>query len=124
MIDGHTYRVGQVGSFVRIPLGYQDLYGVVSEIGAAAIPESITVKEMDAQDTERWMRVELAGEATGEHFERGLSQHPNVDDAVHLVTQKDLRRIYGGVEDDQVEIGTLASAENIIWICTGFVPVF
>lgn len=31
MIDGHTYRVGQVGSFVRIPLGYQDLYGVVAE---------------------------------------------------------------------------------------------
>jgi DNA helicase HerA-like ATPase len=114
MIDGHTYRVGQVGSFVRIPLGYQDLYGVVSEIGAAAIPESITVQDLNAQDTGRWMRVELAGEATGEHFERGLSQHPNVDDAVHLVTQKDLRRIYGGVEDDQVEIGTLASAENII----------
>ena len=38
MIDGHTYRVGQVGSFVRIPLGYQDLYGVVAEIGAAAAP--------------------------------------------------------------------------------------
>lgn len=60
------------------------------------------------------MRVELAGEATGDHFERGLSQHPNVDDAVHLVTQKDLRRIYGGAEEDQIEIGTLSSAENIV----------
>ncbi|MEF9605815.1 hypothetical protein O4J55_27205, partial [Paracoccus sp. PXZ] len=98
MIDGHTYRVGQVGSFVRIPLGYQDLYGVVAEIGAAAAPEPVAVAEMDGQDTGRWMRVELAGEATGEYFERGLSQHPNVDDAVHLVTQKDLRRIYGGAE--------------------------
>ena len=60
------------------------------------------------------MRVELAGEATGDHFERGLSQHPNVDDAVHLVTQKDLRQIYGGAEEDQIEIGTLSSAENIV----------
>jgi len=114
MIDGHTYRVGQVGSFVRIPLGYQDLYGVVAEIGAAAAPQSVAVVDVDGQDTGRWMRVELAGEATGDHFERGLSQHPNVDDAVHLVTQKDLRRIYGGAEEDQIEIGTLSSAENIV----------
>ena len=25
MINGQTYRVGQVGSFVRVPQGYQDL---------------------------------------------------------------------------------------------------
>jgi hypothetical protein len=114
MIDGHTYRVGQVGSFVRIPLGYQDLYGVVAEIGAAAAPKPVVVGDLDGQDTGRWMRVELAGEATGDHFERGLSQHPNVDDAVHLVTHKDLRRIYGAAEEDQIEIGTLSSAENIV----------
>ncbi|MXO74850.1 DUF853 family protein [Altererythrobacter aerius] len=111
MIDGHTYRVGQVGSFVRIPLGYQDLYGVVAEIGANASP---TVAALAEVDTGRWMRVELAGEAIGERFERGLSQHPNVEDAVHLVTQKDLRRIYGDLDEDQVAIGTLSSAENIV----------
>ncbi|MER9273605.1 ATP-binding protein [Mesorhizobium sp. M0643] len=111
MIDGHTYRVGQVGSFVRIPLGYQDLYGVVAEIGASAAPQLAALVEVD---TGRWMRVELAGEAIGERFERGLSQHPNVDDAVHIVTQKDLRRIYGGAEEDQVAVGTLSSAENIV----------
>jgi uncharacterized protein len=111
MIDGHTYRVGQVGSFVRIPLGYQDLYGVVAEIGANAAPQNTAFAEVD---TGRWMRVELAGEAIGERFERGLSQHPNVDDAVHIVTQSDLRRIYGGADDDQIEIGTLSSAENIV----------
>lgn len=111
MIDGHTYRVGQVGSFIRIPLGYQDLYGVVAEIGASAAPAVPTLPEVD---TGRWMRVELAGEAIGERFERGLSQHPNVEDAVHLVTEKDLRRIYGGLDEDQVAIGTLSSAENIV----------
>jgi uncharacterized protein len=111
MIDGHTYRVGQVGSFVRIPLGYQDLYGVVAEIGANAAPQVVALAGIE---TGRWMRVELAGEAIGNRFERGLSQHPNVDDTVHIVTQKDLRRIYGGEEEDQVEIGTLSSAENIV----------
>jgi energy-coupling factor transporter ATP-binding protein EcfA2 len=111
IIAGHTYRVGQVGSFVRIPLGYQDLFGIVAEVGASAAPSIALEGQVD---TGRWMRVELAGEAIGDRFERGLSQHPNIDDSVHIVTEADLRRIYGGVEEDQVAIGTLSSAENIV----------
>ncbi|WP_374379344.1 ATP-binding protein [Dongia sp.] len=110
IIGGHTYRVGQVGSFVRIPQGYQDLYGVVCEVGASAAPQQV----QDAQlDPARWMRVELAGEAIGDHFERGISQHPNINDNVHLVTDRDLHRIYNSAGDDQIPIGTLSSAENI-----------
>ncbi len=111
IINGHTYRVAQVGSFVRIPQGYQDLYGVVSEVGATAAPMNITDASID---TGRWMKVELAGEAIGAKFERGLSQHPNINDTVHIVTEADLRRIYGHGGDDQVAIGTLSSAENIV----------
>ncbi|MGI8391969.1 ATP-binding protein [Brucella anthropi] len=111
MIDGHTYRVGQVGSFVRIPLGYQSLYGVVSEIGAELSLGD--ARSNMASGSGRWMKVELAGEAIGGRFERGLSQHPNVNDAVHLVTQRDLLNIYGDESEDQVPIGTLSSAENI-----------
>ncbi|WP_312930292.1 ATP-binding protein [Agrobacterium cavarae] len=110
IIAGHVYRVGQVGSFVRIPLGYQDLFGVVSEVGAAAAPQTVAPLEVE---TGRWMKVELAGEAIGDRFERGLSQHPNIGDSVHIVTEADLRRIYGGEEENQVAIGTLSSAENI-----------
>jgi hypothetical protein len=110
IIDGHTYRVGQVGSFVRIPQGYQELYGVVCEVGAnPALPgnnSSVT--------SGRWMRIELVGEAIGLHFERGLSQHPNINDTVHIVTEADLRRIYGEEGDDQVAVGTLSSAESIV----------
>jgi DNA helicase HerA-like ATPase len=111
IINGHTYRVAQVGSFVRIPQGYQDLFGIVSEVGATAAPPNAPEALIDAA---RWMRVELAGEAIGTRFERGLSQHPNINDSVHIVTEADLRRIYGGVGDDQVAIGTLSSAENIV----------
>lgn len=110
VINGHTYRVGQVGSFVRIPQGYQDLFGIVSEVGATAAPAQADISNVDSG---RWMTVQLAGETVGGQFERGLSQHPNINDSVHLVTESDLRRIYGSIGDDQVVIGHLASAENI-----------
>lgn len=105
MIAGHMYRVAQVGSFVRIPQGYQDLFGIVSEVGASA--NSATASGG------RWMRVELAGEALGQRFERGLSQLPSINDAVHIVTEADLKRIYGNEGFDQIKIGTLSSSDSI-----------
>lgn len=105
MIEGHMYRVAQVGGFVRIPQGYQDLFGIVSEVGASA--------DSKAAGGGRWMKVELAGEALGQSFERGLSQLPSINDAVHIVSEGDLRRIYGSDGVDQIAIGTLSSSESI-----------
>ena len=38
MVDGESYRVGQIGGFFRIPIGYTQLYSVCSQVGADAIP--------------------------------------------------------------------------------------
>ena len=109
MINGQTYKIGQVGSFVRIPQGYQDIFGVVSQVGANAVPEHIN----PVDDTGRWMKIELAGEVIGGAFERGVSQYPNIGDAVHLAVEDDLRRIYNIRGQGHVIIGTLSSAESI-----------
>jgi len=111
-ISGECYRVGQIGSFVRIPVGYTDLYGLVSQVGAGAAP----AKELeDLPYGNRWLQVQLVGEGKrDERFQRGISQHPTIDDKVHIVTEKDLRAIYGpGEPTDFVSIGHLASAESI-----------
>jgi DNA helicase HerA-like ATPase len=110
IIDGSTYRVGQVGSFVRIPLGYQDLFGVVSDVGVNAAPEPV---RDSLKTSAKWMKVQLVGEAIGSFFERGISQHPNVNDEVHLVTEPDLFRIYGSSDSGKVSIGRLSSAEAV-----------
>jgi DNA helicase HerA-like ATPase len=110
IIGGKSYRVGQVGSFVRIPQGYHDLYGIISDVGASATPE--TLKNIEARG-ERWMTVQLVGEVIEATFERGISQYPAINDQVHLVTEEDLARIYGTTETGQVTIGRLSGAESI-----------
>ena len=110
IIGGKSYRIGQVGSFVRIPQGYHDLYGIVAEVGANAAPEAAR----DPSDHgDRWMTIQLVGEIVGASFERGISQYPNVKDEVHLVTEEDLAVIYGTQDGGQVMIGRLANAEGI-----------
>lgn len=110
IIDGRTYRIGQVGGFVRIPQGYQDLFGVVSQVGADAIPEAL--RSNIPQGT-RMLTVQLIGESISSAFERGISQYPSIGDEVHIVTETDLKKIYGISGDGQVTIGRLASAESI-----------
>ena len=109
IFKGQTYKVGQVGSFVRVPQGYQDLFGVVSEVGANAVPENLD----SVDDTGRWMKVELVGEVVGGTFERGVSQYPNIGDSVHLAVEEHLRKLYDIRGQGQIVIGTLASAESI-----------
>jgi uncharacterized protein len=110
VLNGRAYKIGQVGSFVRIPQGYQNLYGLVSNTGATAAPKTPID---DPAVSGRWIAVELLGESLGRVFERGISQHPHVGDEVHLVTESDLLNIYGRSGDGQVRIGSLSNAENI-----------
>lgn len=111
-VRGEGYRVGQVGSFVRIPAGYSDLYGIVSQVGAGAAP----VDDESVQNFgNRWLRVELVGEGgRGRKFERGISQYPTIGDIAHVVTESDLASIYApGEKRSYVSIGQVASAESI-----------
>lgn len=41
------------------------------------------------------MTIVLFGEGMGGEFERGVGQYPTVGDEVHLVTNEDLKVIYG-----------------------------
>src|SRR5216684_3789398 len=92
-VDGYGYRIGQVGSFIRVPLGYISLFGIVSQVGAGAVPERL-VNVHPAGN--RWMTVQLVGEGDRlGRFIRGISQYPTIGDDVHLVTDDDLRAIYG-----------------------------
>ena len=111
-IDGHGYRIGQVGSFVRIPIGFSDLFGVVSQVGAGAVPEALAGVEPYGR---RWLRVQLIGESEGSKgFSRGISQYPTINDEVHLVTEQDLSQVYGRPDAPNfVRIGNIASAESI-----------
>lgn len=118
IIDGLVYRVGQVGSFLKIPLGYTQLYGIVTKIGADAIPESLRLiakeESRDIRFSTRWLTLVLIGQRVGNKFERGVIQFPTADDEVHLVTLEDLELIYGGIEEkSSIRVGNISVSESL-----------
>lgn len=111
MVDGHSYRIGQVGAFLRIPLGYAQLYAVCTLVGAAAAPQK---EEPTNPPGHRWLSATLFGESIGGVFERGVSQYPTIEDEVHLVTPRDMRVIYGSTKEERaITVGHIASASGI-----------
>lgn len=124
MIGGESYRVGQIGGFFRVPLGYTNLYAVCTQIGADAAPPGSAEKAFGAaleDDMQlhlsgyRWMTIVLFGEALGGEFERGVGQYPTVGDEVHLVTNDDLKVIYGWAKGKKgtISVGRIAAASGI-----------
>src|ERR1700753_853841 len=97
LVEGQSFRVGQIGAFLRIPLGYTSLYGVCTQVGADAAPpsaaastEPLPKERDDAREGSRWLTMALFGESIGGHFDRGVGQYPTVGDPVHLVTEPDM----------------------------------
>lgn len=111
-VDGQGYRIGQIGTFIKIPIGFTLLYGIISQVGASSVPENLTDQLPYGN---RWMTVQLVGEGTTNgNFQRGISQYPTIGDEAHLVSERDLTKIYGKVSDiNYIKIGSIASSESI-----------
>ncbi len=119
MVGGESYRVGQIGSFVRVTVGYSDLYAVVVAVGGdlhttdeLPLPHVATTT---ASSTAVWhLTAVLFGEASGGHFERGISQYPTVGEEVHLSTAYDQQVIYSrDLGRDDLELGKIAGSQSI-----------
>jgi len=109
---GHAYFVGQVGAYVRIPLGLIDLFAIVVQVGSVAAPDEILEGVIPGRP---WMRLELLGEAHRDGaFNRGVARYPSIGDRVLLVTANDLNRIYE-VEDrsKSLRIGHVTNAPHL-----------
>ncbi|MGG4774558.1 ATP-binding protein [Paenalcaligenes sp. Me52] len=112
-VHGQGHKIGQIGSFVKIPVGYVDLYGIVSQVGASAVPEKALQTMPNGL---RWITIQLIGEGyRSGKFQRGISQYPTFEDEVHLVSEADLQAIYGRSDKQNhlVRVGYVAGSESI-----------
>ncbi len=113
IIFGKIYRLGQIGSFVRIPLGFHNVYGIISMVGSTDKSEENDYEPI-LMKGQRWIELSLFGESyANQNFQRGVSNYPTIEDEVHIVTEEDLAIIYETKKRSMIEIGHHASSENL-----------
>jgi hypothetical protein len=111
IVKGRIHRVGQIGTFVKILIGFYRLFAVVSTVG---VSETFAPEAGGPVIGRRWMEVQLVGETTGTlPFQRGISVSPTIDDEVHLLTQDDLQELYATAANAPLTVGHYASSESL-----------
>lgn len=112
IINGRLYKIGQIGTFVKIPMGNITIYGIVSSVSNTPCKTDETqLKQIIGS---RFLTVQLVGEKVGDDdFEKGIGTYPTINDEVHLVIEKDLFDIYGKKDEGSIEIGKHSSSENL-----------
>ena len=112
IVSGRLYKIGQIGSFVKVPLGSLNIFGIVTMVGANPITQ--VTDDFEFPYGKRWLEIQLIGESIGQQeFQRGVSIYPTIDDEVHLVTTEDLRLIHATNSPSSVQIGSLASSDSL-----------
>lgn len=86
--DERTYRVGQLGSYVTIPINDRTLVGFVTALGR----QENTVGDVRPQLI---MQIQLLGEVKAGRFVRGVNEYPIVGDDVWVAVRKDFEAIFG-----------------------------
>jgi len=112
IINGRLYKIGQIGTFVKFPVGNISIYGIVSSVSNT--PSTIKDDNRAYDRGSRFLSVQLVGEKVGDDdFQKGVGTYPTINDEVHLVIEKDLFDIYGMKDNDSIEIGKHSSSENL-----------
>lgn len=112
VIGGKIYKIGQIGTFVKILAGNITSYGIVASVSNAPNSENSLF-----ENGSRFLTVNLIGEKIGNHsFEKGIGMYPTINDEVHIVTEDDLNDIYGNTKaniDEMFSVGKHASSDDL-----------
>jgi len=95
--EGRTYRVGQLGSYVTIPMDDRTLVGFVTAFGR----QEQVVVDVEPQLI---IEVQLLGEIHSGRFARGVTEYPIIGDDVWVAVQNNFETIFGSF--DQLLSGT------------------
>lgn len=115
IINGKVYKLGQIGTFIKIIAGNISTYGLVESVSNT--PSNIDDVTLLSDVGSRYLSVRLIGEKVGNRkFEKGIGLYPTINDEVHMVIEEDLYDIYGKAESKEaglLSIGKHASSDNL-----------
>lgn len=112
IINGRLYKIGQIGTFVKFPVGNICIYGIVAAVSNT--PNTVKDDNRQFDPGSRFLSVQLVGEKIGDDdFQKGVGTYPTINDEVHLVTEGDLFGIYARKGAGSIEIGKHSSSENL-----------
>lgn len=89
--EDRTYRVGQLGSYITIPMDTRTLIAFVTSFGR----QEVTMADIEPQLI---IEAQLLGEIQDNSFKRGVTEYPIVGDDVWVAVESDFEAIFGSFD--------------------------
>lgn len=105
-IEDKTYHIGQIGTYVLIPIGSSYIIGIIAESKKDDFPTN------DTTGFRYLLTVTLIGTIQRGRYEPGVSILPTLDIPVYLLEDKDIRAAFNVFRQYGFSVGKLSLFEN------------
>ncbi len=107
-------EVPTVGKFLGLTSPKALIIGMITEVGEQAL----TAAAGATSGFRKVARIDLIGELRdgdngGKFFQRGITEYPNIGDGAQLLSEADLRTVYGLADADRAHVGDLQQNPKI-----------
>ncbi len=103
MLNGKTYRIGQIGAFVVLPVGEIEVIGVISEMRLAYNGSGVEKKEMVLQ---------LVGSVTDGRFEKGIIAFPLLGGDAFMTDENDVTTLFSSYAHFGFAVGDISGYQG------------
>ena len=102
-----------VGKFMGVTTLKSVIIGLITDVG-----EQPSASVNGASSYRKVARLDLIGEifpgtAGATRFQRGVTEYPNIGDSAAMLSERELRFVYGSADADHAYIGNLQQNQNI-----------
>src|ERR1700693_4245461 len=96
-----------VGKFMALTTGKSVIIGLITEVGEQTIAAAAGASAYRKVARLDLIGEILKGEAGAARFQRGVTDYPNIGDGALMLSENELRLVYGRADADRPHIGNL-----------------
>lgn len=94
-VNGKVYRVGQIGSFIVMPVGEVEVIGIVNRV--------YQVSELN-----REMEAQMIGSVSGGKFQKGIASFPTLGSPVYMTDEEGISTVFASFAQYGFAVGDIS----------------
>ena len=110
-LGGKTYRIGQIGTFVAIPVGTTSVIGMIARLQLSRQTQSAGSSQSEMADivkAKKEMEIQLVGSVLNGRFEKGIASFPPIRDHVFMTDDSDITSLFSTFAQFGFAIGDIS----------------
>ncbi|MGA7159957.1 MAG: ATP-binding protein [Bacteroidota bacterium] len=107
-LNGKTYRIGQIGTFVAIPVGSTSVIGMIARVQLSRQVQGVNTGQADLAKAKKEMEIQLVGSVVKGKFEKGIASFPPIGADVFMTDDSDMTSLFSTFAQFGFAIGDIS----------------